>query len=98
MQNIEVPNSIGLAMLGILATVAAAYTATALRRNKDNKDLLKYGGHLIAGMALGGGIGLGIAVISNLNFGEFWEFLPTLGGSILGGLAGSWKYARELTR
>jgi len=85
-------------MLGILATVAAVYTTIAFKRSKDKKDVMKYGGHLISGMALGGGIGLGIAVVSNLNFGEFWELWPTLGGCFLGGLAGSWKYARELNK
>ena len=98
MHNIEVPNSIALMMLGILATVALVYTVIAFRRSKDKKELVRYGGHLISGMVLGGGIGFGIAVISGLHLGEFWELGPMFGGSILGGLAASWIYARKLTK
>jgi len=98
MHNIEVPNSIALIMLGILATVATVYIVTAIRTDKNKKDLIKYCGHLIVGMVIGGGVGLGLALASNLHFGEFWELGPTFAGCVLGGLAASYIYARKKDR
>jgi prolipoprotein diacylglyceryltransferase len=98
MHNIEVPNSVAFIMLGILATVAAVYTATTIVSNKHKKDLFKYGGYLIGGMVVGGGLGLGVALASNLNLGEFWELGATLAGCILGGFVASYVYARRRSR
>ena len=98
MHNIEVPHSVALIMLGILATVAVAYIAIAISTNKNKIDLFKYGGHLIAGMFLGGGLGLGLALVSKLKFGEFWELLPTLAGCVLGGFVASYVYAYRRSR
>ena len=95
MHNIEVPNSVALIMLGILAIVAASYTFTGIRTDKNRKDLSKYSGILIIGMVVGGAIGLGLALASKLQFGEFWEFWPTLGGCVLGGFIASYVYARK---
>lgn len=79
-------------MLGTLVIVAVCYTAIAIRRDNEKKDTANYLNHLIVGMIVGGFIGLSVAVASNLNFGEFWEFKPAFVGCVLGGLAGSYWY------
>jgi len=49
MHNVEVPDSVALVMLGILVTVAAIYTATAIRSDSKKKEVIECNGHLIVG-------------------------------------------------